>query len=179
MRKSNIVKISDFKNALKGSTKEELIKTVVDLYKKNEFVKDYCTSKYSESDGGELFAKHKGIIEEEFFPDRGAGGVRLSIAKKSITEFKKLSDDKTLIAELMLFYVEIGVKFTECYGDIDEPFYLSMESMFERTLKYMSKNKLLEIFNERCFKIINATVNMGWGFHDGLSETYYSYYEEE
>jgi hypothetical protein len=173
------VKINDIKNALKGSTKEELIKTVVDLYKKNDFVKDYCISKFSESDGSELFAKHKGIIEDEFFPDVGDGGVRLSVAKKSITEFKKLSDDNTSIAELMLFYVEVGVNFTECYGDIDEPFYLSMERMFERTLKYMSKNNLLEMFNERCFKIVNDTVDMGWGFHDGLSDAYYSYYEDE
>ena len=81
---------------------EELIKTIVDLYKKNDFVKDYCTSKYSESDGSELFAKHKGIIENEFFPDRGNGRGRLSVAKKSISEFTKLSDDKTTIAELMI-----------------------------------------------------------------------------
>lgn len=70
------------------------------------------------------------------------------------------------------------MKFTVCYGDIDEPFYFSMESMFARTLKYMSQNNLLEKSHEQCLMIVNDTADMGWGFHDGLSDTYYSYYEQ-
>ncbi len=173
------MKINDLKTALKDSTKEDLIKSIMDLYKKNDFVKDYCILKYSEGNNSEILSKHKNIIKNEFFPDRGDGRGRLSVAKKSISEFKKLSADELSIAELMIFYVETGVKYTECYGDIDEAFYLSMENMYERALKFIFKNDLLQNFNERCLKIVNDTIDMGWGFHDGLCETYYSYYEED
>ncbi len=171
------MKINEFKRNLKELTKEQLIKDIADLYKKNEFVKDYYCSKFGNDNSLSILIKHKDIIENEFFPLNGFGKTRLSVAKKSITEFKKISNDKKLIAELMVFYVEMGVKYTDCYGDIDEQFYLSMESMYERTLKYIIDNNIVAMFTERCLKIVNDTKDMGWGFHDQLYEAYYSYIE--
>lgn len=128
------MRINDLKKNLKELTKEELIKSIVNLYKKNEFVKDYYSLKYADSSNLSVFIKHRAVIKNKFFPTRGDGRGRLSVAKKAITEFKKLSDDKSSITELMVFYVETGVRYTDCYGDIDEPFYLSMESMYERAM---------------------------------------------
>ncbi len=172
------MKINDLKRALKNSSQDDLINTLTDLYRKNSFVKDYFVAKYSDRDGSELIEKHKQIIENEFFPVIGHGRGRLSVAKKSISEFKKLSEDSQLTAELMIFYVETGVKYTICYGDINESFYSSMESMYDSALKYIYKNDLVEIFNQRCLKVVDDTIGMGWGFHDGLSDTYYCYNEE-
>jgi hypothetical protein len=44
--------------------------------------------------GGELCAKYKAIIENEFYPARSRepGKARLKIAKDAIADFKKLSD---------------------------------------------------------------------------------------
>jgi hypothetical protein len=172
------MKINDLKKNLKELTKEELIKSIADLYKKNEFVKDYYSSKYADGSNLSVLIKHKDIIENEFFPTRGDGRGRLAVAKKAITEFKKLSDDKNSIAEIMLFYVETGVRYTDCYGDINEPFYLSMENMYERAMKYIVSNDLFAKFNDRCLKIVNDTTDMGWGFHDQLCEIYYGYIDD-
>lgn len=172
------MKITDLKRNLKEATKEDLIKDIVELFTKNNFVKDFYSAKFSDDSSLSILIKHKDIIENEFFPQRGHGKGRLSIAKKAITEFKKLSGDKKAIADLMIFYVETGVKYTEVYGDIDEPFYLSMESMYGRALKFIAGNNLLYEFNIRCLKIVNDTKDMGWGFHDQLYETYYSYIKE-
>jgi len=170
--------INELKRNLKESTKEQLIKDIVDLFKKNEFVKDYYNSKFSDDNSLSVLIKHKDIIENEFFPENGFGEARLSVAKKAITEFKKISNDKALIADLMVFYVENGVKYTDCYGDINEPFYLSMESMYERAIKLITDSGLVSKFNERCLKIVRDTTGMGWGFHDQLCEIYYNYIEE-
>ena len=172
------MKINELKRSLKELTKEELIKDIVDLYKKNEFVKDYYNSKYGDDSSLSVLIKHKEIIEKEFFPENGLGDARLSVAKKAITEFKKICSDKALIAELMVFYVENGVNYTDCYGDINEQFYLSMESMYERALKLITDNNLESTFKERCLKIVNDTTDMGWGFHDQLCEIYYGYIDE-
>jgi hypothetical protein len=40
------------------------------------------------------------------FQKKGFGKVILSVAKKSITEFKKLPQDKLQLTELMIFYVK-------------------------------------------------------------------------
>jgi hypothetical protein len=72
----------------------------------------------------------------------------------------------------MLFYVEQGVRFTDAYGDIDEPFYISMETMYEKAVNDIIKHRLKDTFQKRCQRIVLDTSEMGWGFHDTLSEIY-------
>ncbi|VAW48267.1 hypothetical protein MNBD_GAMMA04-1009 [hydrothermal vent metagenome] len=170
------MKLNDLKRNLKETSREGLIKDILELYRKNDFVKDFYASKYADDDCPSILIKHKDLIENEFFPKRGDGKGRLSVAKKAISEFKKVSSNKEFIAELMIFYVEIGVRYTNEYGDIDEPFYCSMEGMYEKSLGYMKKNNLLELFGERAEKVVRDTSGMGWGFHDQLYEVYYQYY---
>ena len=97
------------------------------------------------------------------------------MAKKAITEYKKLTNSKINIADIMVFYVETGVRFTLEYGDIDEAFYISMESMYEKALEFIANNDLIARFNNRLLAIVNDTEGMGWGFHDGLLDLYSSY----
>jgi len=65
------MKITELKKHLKESTKEQLIKDIADLFKKNEFVKDYYRSKYEDDNSQSIITKYKKIIEHEFFPIRG------------------------------------------------------------------------------------------------------------
>ena len=171
------MKITELRKHLKESGQDQLIKDIVDLYQKNEFVKDYYITKYNADNSLTVLIKYKEIIEHEFFPINGYGKARLSVAKKAITEFKKISKDKTSTAELMIFYVETGVQYTDCYGDINESFYLNMEGMYKRALDFIVKKSLEGKFQDRCLKIVNDTVNMGWGFHDELCESYYAYFD--
>ncbi len=78
----------------------------------------------------------------------------------------------------MLTFVESGVWCTKEYGDIDEPFYCSMESMYESAIKFITEEGLFKEFSDRLFTIVEDTSNMGWGFHDTLSDTYDTYAEE-
>ncbi|MFZ3590571.1 DUF6155 family protein [Bacillus sp. DJP31] len=73
-------------------------------------------------------------MNTEFPPEKGHGKVRLNEAKKAISDFKKLTNDELRTADLMLYYVEKGVEFTNNYGDIDQSFYSSIESMYERVI---------------------------------------------
>jgi len=173
------MKINDLKNNLKNESKEDLEKQIVELFKKSKFAKDYYTLKYDGDADPSVLVEHKNIIENEFFPKRGFGKARLSVAKKSITEFKKLSGNKIHLAELMVFYVEMGVKFTNSYGDIDEAFYLSMEGMYEQAVQFIVNEKIESSFIDRCYDIVNDTNGIGWGFHDQLRVTYDEYLGDE
>jgi hypothetical protein len=170
------MKINELKQHLNGLSKEDLVKDILDLYRKSNFVQSYLNAKYDTEKVGSILEQYKKIIEHEFFPAKGDGRARLSVAKKAITEFRKISKDAQSNAELMVFYVEIGVKYTDYYGDIDEAFYTSMESMYQRAVKFIIGESLGGEFEERCRKIVENTVNMGWGFHDGLADTYYEYF---
>jgi Family of unknown function (DUF6155) len=94
------------------------------------------------------------------------------VAKKAISDYKKICQTDAALIDVMLFYVEQGVKFTNAYGDIDDPFYLSMEGVYEQAVGIIMKSNLKDIFQQRCRKIMENTSGMGWGFHDTLTEVY-------
>jgi len=60
--------------------------------------------------------------------------IRFSVGKKAISDYFKATKDRIGQLELMIYYVEIGNQFIIDFGDIDEPFYSSLESMFNRIL---------------------------------------------
>jgi len=167
--------IRELKKHLAELTKKELINEISFLFKMNSFSKDYLSSKFSSSIEHSILEKYKQQIRNEFYPQRGKPKLRLSIAKKAVSEFKKITKSQTDIADIMMFYVENGVEFTCDYGDIDERFYNSMESMFESTLKFIQIHNLKKDFNSRCKKIVGDTNGIGWGFHDQL-DCLYDYY---
>lgn len=168
----NDLNLTALKQYLKSCSKEELISDIAELFKRFEPVKDYYQVKLSPEEETPVVKKYKQIIENEFFPSRGYGRAKLSVARKAVTDYKKVSRNPMSLADLMLFYVEQGVRFTNEYGDIDEPFYNSMESMYEKAIEWIVKNEMQDLFKERCKKIVEDTSGIGWGFHDGLSDIY-------
>jgi len=164
--------LTQLKQHLKKSSKEELVKDISELFKRFDAVKDFYTLKLVPQDEAEVVAKYKGIIEGEFFPSRGFGRARLSIAKKAISDCKKVGVSPAILIDVMVFYVEQGVKFTNEYGDINDPFYTSMENVYGKALEQIEQHGLHGIFEARCRKIVEDTATIGWGFHDGLSDLY-------
>ncbi len=164
------------KKHLTTQSKEELIKHIIELDKKYKAVQEYHRV-FFYNDVETIVEKCKKQIENEFYPTRGLPKERLSVARKAITEAKKLGIPAESLADLMLFYVETGVQYTNDYGDINEPFYNSMESMFGKVLELMQKEGILEHFQNRAYKITEDSCDTGWGFHDTLCDFYYKYYK--
>jgi hypothetical protein len=164
------------KKYLQQFNKEQLIEQIGELHKKYKEVKDYYAFCLN-PDEGKTLNKYKAIIFESFYPKRGFK-LSLSQARKAISDFKKLSPSPEHIADAMIYFVECGVLFTNDFGDIDEPFYNSMEGMFEDACVFIQKNSLEKNFKERCKKIMDDTGGVGWGFHDDLSDTYYQFFED-
>ena len=164
----------ELKKELKNLEKDEIIELIAELYKKNTSVKEYLDY-WAKPNEKELFNKYKDKVFEAFYPKRGFA-LKLKDGKKAISDFKKLKPSEELIADLTLFYVETGVSFTNDYGDISEGFYSSLETTFLSALTIMRKINLLKKFENRAAKIVNDTRNIGWGFHDYLSDVYNEFY---
>src|SRR4030042_1211188 len=164
------------KKYLQQFTKEQLIEQINELHKKYKEVKDYY-SFCMNPDEKKTVEKYKAIIYESFYPKRGFK-LRLSKARKAISDFKKLSPSPAHVADAMVYFVEYGVLFTNDFGDIDESFYNSMEGMFENACVFIRKNNLENLFKERCKKLMEDSSDIGWGFHDFLSDAYYEFFED-
>ncbi len=120
---------------------------ISELYNKNKSVKEYLEF-YIKPDEKAILKKYKLKVREAFYPKRGFG-FKLASGKKAISEFRKLKPTSGSLIDLMLHYVECGVEFTNEFGYIYE---------------IQSQEILME------------TENIGWGFHDSLSYSFYEFY---
>ncbi|MCT4509768.1 MAG: DUF6155 family protein [Tepidibacter sp.] len=170
------LKITDLKKYLKTLSEEELRNEIVALAKNYKEIKNYYNIKINPENEEEILEKYKSIIKKEFFPDRGSEKMRYKVVKDAIKDYKKISNNHKNIADLMLYYTEIGVKFTNEFGDIDERFYTNIENAYEDALKYIFENKLEEEFNKRAKEVVENINNMGWGFKDSMNDNFYYYY---
>lgn len=158
-------------------SKEELIRLLVELYKKNQENKELIGSKFDPNVEIIVFEKYKEQIIEEFFPSSDLPKYpRYSNLRRALKNFKDISSDPELIADLMITHVENGVEFTNTYGDIDEKFYNNIERTFLNLLKHLSKHDLLAEYKDRCLKIVTETSGIGWGFHDEITDLYSEFY---
>ncbi|MGK7897815.1 MAG: DUF6155 family protein [Xenococcus sp. (in: cyanobacteria)] len=163
--------ITKFKKQLSQKTKEELIKEIATLCQKFPQVKEYY--KAQGSDIQEIVKKYKEIIEKEFIEGktRGLPKARFSVARKALNDFKKLTNEPELIADIMLTYVESVSWFSTEYGPDSEEFYTRPEDMFETVLALIKKHKLTKKFQDRAYNIVkNATE--GWGHKESLADRY-------
>ena len=167
--------LREVKSELNKLDKEELVKHISELYKKYKPVKEYFDF-YINPDERKLLEQYKEKVTEGFFPKRGYQ-LKLSISRKAINDFKKLGTSAESLADLLLHFVENGVEFTNEYGDIDENFYTSVENTYSNALELIDKNRLLDKFEKRAYKIVSDTDGIGWGFHDYLGDLYYQHYE--
>lgn len=167
--------LREIKAELTKLDKDSLIKHISELYKKYKPVKEYFDF-YINPDEEEVLAVYKAKVREGFYPKRGYN-LKLSMSRKAINDLKKLGVSTECLADVMLYFVECGVEFTNEFGDIDDNFYTSVENTFEKAIELINQSGVLDKYKERATKVVNDTAGIGWGFHDYLADVYYEYYK--
>jgi hypothetical protein len=164
-----------FKKKLAEKSKEDLIKEISYLCQQFPEVKEYYKAQYGDVIG--ILKKYKDIIEKEFVEGktRGMPKARLSVAEKAVKDFRKLVNDVELIADVMLTFVECISDFNDEFGVDEEYFYTEPEDMFEKVLKLLKENELLDKFQERAYDIVDRATE-AWGHFDSLKERYEEVY---
>ena len=173
-----MIEILKLKNNIALSSRDDLEALLPQIYRKNCECKELIESKFDPELETRAFVKYKKQIILEFFPYKGFGRLRYSVMRKALKNFKDISVNHKLIAELMMIHVEKGVEFTNAYGDIDDRFYDNIAGMYAKVLRYIAEHNLHTIFRQRCREVVEQTEGMGWGFHDGLGDLYHKYYTE-
>jgi len=169
--------ITELKRELRKLDKDQLVGLISDLYKKENSVQKLLDF-YVNPNEKELFTEYRYAVITTFYPEHGYE-IKLHKGRQGISDFGKYGPSSSLLCDLMLVYVETGVSFTNDFGDMNESFYSSLESMYVRALKMMHKEGILNKFAVRAKAIVDDTRNVGWGFHDYLANVYYSYFPDE
>lgn len=163
------------RSKLNQTSRGDLIGLVGELYKLNDQNQLFLETRFGDQQGG--LEDYKLIIEASICPSEPwKRDVSLSTGRKAIRDYKKALGDAEGLIDLMIYYCECGILFTLQFGDIDERFYASIESMYQSALDLLKKHKKLEdLFFTRIEKIVKDTHGMGWGFHDTLKEIFETY----
>lgn len=165
---------TDLNRYLKELSREELEKEIKKLYTKFNEIKKYYEMELSH-DTTAILNEYKLKIKQEYFPKRGYGKARNKESRKVVANFKKISIYPKDVIELLLYRVEMMIAFTNAYGDIDEPFYNSLESSFEEACKLIQHERLVDEYTITCHQLIDQTHDFGWGLYEGLKYSYDRY----
>lgn len=168
---------SQLKKYLQSLEKTEIIVTVLELYSSHKEVKEYFEY-FLNPNEKEQFEKYKLIIDKEFKWAKYEPKMRISVAKKAIADFARLKPSESLLGELMIHFVVVGCQLTFEYGDMSEQFYNSMLTNFNKALKYISENRLLEEFRHEADLCIKYSADCGYGFPYEMDDIFHNYYDD-
>ena len=163
------------RSSLDKVSQRDLVGLIKEFYELSPQNKLFLDTRFSNHEAG--LEKYKLIIEKNICPiEPWKKDVSLSTARKAISDYKKARGDPEGLLDLMIYYCECGVNFTLEFGDIDERFYGSIESMYENAFKFLKTNpQYKDQFLQRLKQIVNNTKDIGWGFHDFLTDTFRKY----
>lgn len=161
--------------------KPALLGLVKDLYAASAVGRDLVNARCRPAESGEvLLEKYRRKIVEQFFPTRGFGRLKLGEARQAIRDSRKATGNIEGTAELLMTYVESGTEFTREFGDIDERFYNSVESVLNELAALLRGDgrHMYARFAGRLAKAQQMASGIGWGFGDYVGDVVAELHDE-
>ncbi|MFD1605114.1 DUF6155 family protein [Flavobacterium artemisiae] len=158
----------DLKKYLGELTKEQLEEQLIELYEKFAPVKTYYDFVFNPKED-KLLQEAKVKISHEYFPIKKPGArwrpkakMRRSVAQKLIKHFIMLGVDSYVVADIMLYNIEIAQTYSSQNLIKQELFYKSIFNSFEQVINFVIANGILSDFKSRIESILNETMQQKW-----------------
>ena len=164
---------SAIRRQIAGWPKPALLALVKDLHDASPENRDFLRARFdAEGAGGEALEKYRRKIVEQFFPARGFGKLKLAEARKAIRDYRKATGHVAGTIDLMLTYVENGTEFTQQFGDINEAYYSSLESMLHELAGLLrgEGRECYPRYRDRLARVAQLANHIGWGYGDYVGE---------
>jgi hypothetical protein len=149
-------------------SKEQLEEQIIELYEKFSPVKVYYDFVFNPKED-KLLQECKVKISQEYFPikkpnskRRPKAKMRRSVAQKYIKHFILLGVDHFVIADIMLYNIEIAQTYSSQNFVKQELFYKSIFNSFEQAVNFSISNGILSDFRERIIAIEKETIQQKW-----------------
>ena len=152
----------DLKKYISDLTKPQLEEQLLELYDKFKEVNTYYNFVFRPNEKN-LVKDAKLKISNEYFPIRGKRPkMRRSVAQKYIKHFITLGVDNYIIADVMLYNIEIAQVFTSEKFVTNELFFKSMLSSFQQVISFLIEKGILNDFRSRVVAINNQVLEQNW-----------------
>lgn len=152
----------DLKKYLGSLEKDRLEKQILELYDKFDDVRIFYNFAFDPKED-KLMGEAKFRISKEYFPqNKRKAKARRSVAQNQIRHFLQLGVDPNLIADVMLFNIEIAQTFSSDKQNIAESFSKSMFRSFEQAVNFIHQNGINSEFISRIQKINEEAEDQKW-----------------
>lgn len=156
----------DLKKYLAELNKEQLEEQIMELYEKFSPVKVYYNFVFNPKEET-LLQECKLKISNEYYPVKKSGRrskpkMRRSVAQKYIKHFILLGVDPFIIADVMLYNIEIAQTFSSEHVIKQDLFFKSMFNSFEQAVIFLIANGILNDFKTRIIEIHTETIEQKW-----------------
>jgi len=152
----------DLKKYLSELTKVQLEEQLIELYDKFKEVKVYYDFAFNPNEN-KLVQEAKFKISNEYFPVKSKKAkMRRSVAQKYIKHFISLGVDVFIVADVMLYNIEIAQTYSSEKVIKQELFFKSMLTSFQQTVSFLIENGILNEFQNRVVAIKEAAIEQHW-----------------
>lgn len=143
-------------------SKKELEAQVQELYDRLKEVREFYNFVFNPKED-KMVDEAKFKISKEYFPvSNRKPKRRRSVAQKYIRSFIKLGVDPHLIADVMLYNIEIAQAANADKTINQDSFYKSMLNSFEEALQFFEENNLTSKFRPRIDQIMKNAEAQKW-----------------
>lgn len=152
----------DLRTYLDSLDKSQLALQILELYDKFSPVKTYYDFVFNPKE--ELLLREcKLKIGNEYFPIKGKRPkARRSVAQKYIKHFLTLGVDPYIIADVMLYSIEIAQRYSSEKKVSQEIFVKSIFNSFKQAIHFLIEHLVFEEFKDRVVAIKEEAVAQQW-----------------
>ena len=151
--------LRELKKELNQMKKTEIIKLILEMYKKIPDAKNYLNI-FTTGDIEQLTEKYKKEIERYIYPNGRNMDLRETEARKIIRTVRKMNITELNI-ELELHYVSCCLEIIEDFGYWDENYYIALEKMFDNAINGISELGMEDKYNEKVISLSSKASEYG------------------
>ena len=152
----------DLKKYLNGLSKEQLEEQLLELYDKFSEVKVFYDFIFNPKEE-KLLQEAKVKISNEYFPLKGKRPkLRRSTAQKYIKHFITLGVDPFVVADIMLYNIEIAQTYSAKREMRYTSFYKSMLNSFQQVVQFSIENGILADYKKRIHGVYEQAKEQKW-----------------
>jgi hypothetical protein len=151
--------------------KRQLEEQITDLYTRFKDVKQYYDFAFNPAED-KLLEECKFKISKEYFPvSKRKPKARRSVAQKYIRHFKTLGVEPELIADVMLYNIEIAQAYSATKYIKQDSFFISLLKSFREAVRFIYDHDLTKTLQPRINNIVDETLEQKWFNYKAFEES--------
>lgn len=152
----------DLKKYLASLDKQQLQEQLLELYDKFNDVKVFYDFVFNPKEE-KLIREAKAKISNEYFPIKSKRPkLRRSVAQKLIKHFLSLGVDASATADVMLFTIEVALKYSAKREIRYASFFKSIQNSYEQVVHYVIASGIVLEYKKRILEIYDEVKRQKW-----------------